>query len=482
MANHLINPEIFRAYDIRGVIDHTLTEEAVFLIGKAVGSKTMVSDGFQNLRSKQVIVGRDGRLSSPRLSNKLKEGIISTGCDVIDLGVVPTPVIYFAANILRIQSAVMLTGSHNPPDYNGLKIILSGQAIYGNQILELKNLIYNNAFIEATDSNYGKIINKNIINQYIKYIVNNIKLNLHAITANDAVDCRNIKVVVDCGNGAAAVVAENLFTSLGATCITLYGNVDGNFPNHHPDPSEPNNLVDLRQAVLDYKADLGIAFDGDGDRLGLIDNQGNIVWPDRYLMLFAKDILSLQSSAVIIYDVKCTNNLHDIITKYGGVPLMWKTGHSLIKAKMQETNALLAGEMSGHVFFKDRWFGFDDGLYTAARLLELLVKTRKTLAKMCADLPENYSTPELIIKSSETKKHHIMDSLMHIVKEDTAKVTTIDGLRLDFSDCWGLVRMSNTTPNLIARFEANNSSSFNKVKQIFKKYLLAIDANLLIPF
>lgn len=484
MNSNLINSEIFRAYDIRGIVDHSLTEESVFLIGKAIGTKTLLLINQQNLKSKQVVVGRDGRLSGIRLINKLIQGIISTGCDVIDIGLVPTPCLYFAASILDINSAVMITGSHNPPDYNGLKIILSGQAIHGDQILELKNLIDENKFITESSKQVGRVVNQNIINQYINYIVDNITNIKNNIS-------KKIKMVIDCGNGSAAVVAEKLFTALGIECITLYCEVDGNFPNHHPDPSDPRNLKDLQQTVLQHQADLGIAFDGDGDRLGVIDNQGNIIWPDRYLMLFAKDILlnhnlninnSKNKNPVIIYDVKSTNHLQDVITKAGGVPLMWKTGHSLIKAKMQETKALLAGEMSGHVFFKDRWFGFDDGLYTAARLLELIINSEKTLHAMCLELPENCSTPELTIKSSETQKRQIMKKLIDNVHEKMAKITTVDGLRLDFTDCWGLVRMSNTTPNLIARFEAVDLASLNKVKKIFKEYLLAIDANLVIPF
>ncbi len=483
MSNSLINPEIFRAYDIRGIVDETLTEESVFLIGKAVGSKTLLLSDRKNPTSQQVVVGRDGRLSGARLLDKLKQGIISTGCNVIDIGLIPTPVLYFAASVLHIDSAVMLTGSHNPPNYNGLKIILSSQAIYGEQILELKNLIIDNKLITALEKNLGKIIEQDMINQYINYIVNNI--NINHLTKNK--NFNNIKLVVDCGNGAAAVVAEKLFTALGVECITLYGTVDGNFPNHHPDPSDPKNLKDLIKTVLNKQADLGIAFDGDGDRLGLVDNKGNIIWPDRYLMLFAKDILEKNSNSkhqdpVIIYDIKSTNNLQQVIIKAGGIPLMWKTGHSLIKAKMQETKALLAGEMSGHVFFKDRWFGFDDGLYTGARLLELMFNSGETLESMCSELPENCSTPELAIESTETQKHQIMKKLINLVQEKTAKITTIDGLRLDFPDCWGLVRMSNTTPNLIARFEASNIVSLDRVKKIFKDYLLAIDANLVIPF
>lgn len=469
MNAHIINSEIFRAYDIRGIVDNSLTEESVFLIGKAVGTQTLL------LGDQQVVVARDGRLSGIRLINKLIQGIISTGCDVINIGLVPTPCLYFFASFWNINSAVMLTGSHNPPDYNGLKIILAGQAIYGDQIVALKNLITQNKFI-AFNNRTGNITEKDIIEQYINYIVNNINKNKIS---------KKIKMVIDCGNGAAGIVAEKLFTAMGVECISLYCDVDGNFPNHHPDPSDPKNLQDLQQAILKYQADLGIAFDGDGDRLGVIDNQGNIIWPDRYLMLFVKDILSKYNniqSPVIIYDVKSTNNLQDIITKAGGIPLMWKTGHSLIKAKMQETQALLAGEMSGHVFFKDRWFGFDDGLYAAARLLELIINSEKNLHTMCLELPENCSTPEITIKSNETQKHDIMKKLLDTVNEKMAKISTVDGLRLDFVDCWGLVRMSNTTPNLIARFEAIDLTSLNKVKKIFKDYLLAIDANLVVPF
>ena len=464
----MISAEIFRAYDIRGIVDQTLTEENVFLIGKAVAEKTLQNG------TKQIVVARDGRLSSPRLIAKLKQGIITTGCNVLDLGLVPTPILYFAASTLNIASAVMLTGSHNPSNYNGLKIILSGNAIYGDQILELKDLIISNKFRTVNSNNIGKIIENNIINKYINYIVNNINIDQSRI--------KKIKIVIDCGNGAASVVAEQLFSALGTNCIPLYCEIDGNFPNHHPDPGDPKNLKVLQQTVLDNAADLGIAFDGDGDRLGVIDNKGNLIWPDRYLMLFAKDILLKNKNAVIIYDVKSTNHLREVIQGSGGQPLMCKTGHSLIKAKMQETNALLAGEMSGHVFFKDRWFGFDDGLYTAARLIELIASSDKTLHSLCNSLPENFSTPELIIKSSEAAKHTIIEKLISIVHETTAQINTIDGLRLDFADCWGLVRSSNTTPNLIARFEAVDLVSLDKIKRIFKNYLLAIDASLSIPF
>lgn len=470
----MINSEIFRAYDIRGIVDYSLTEDAVFLIGKAIGEKTLLNN------NKQVVVARDGRLSSPRLIAKLKDGIISVGCNVLDIGLVPTPVLYFAASTLNILSAVMLTGSHNPPNYNGLKIILNGQAIYGEQILAIQDLIVNNQYRSIDMQHIGQSLEINIVDNYINYIVDNINLdNLKHCKQNFKQD---FKIVIDCGNGAAAVVAEKLFAALGVECIPLYCEVDGNFPNHHPDPGDPKNLVILQQTVLDNNADLGIAFDGDGDRLGVIDNKGNIIWPDRYLMLFAKDILLRNNNATIIYDVKSSNYLKDIIKQAGGQPLMWKTGHSLIKAKMQETKALLAGEMSGHVFFKDRWFGFDDGLYTGARLIELIVGSGKTLFDMCVSLPRTFATSELVIKSSEKTKHDIIDKLINLIKEQYTNISTVDGLRLEFDDCWGVVRSSNTTPSLIARFEANSLVSLDKIKKIFKDYLLTIDPSLLVPF
>ncbi len=485
VTDYNINPEIFRAYDIRGIVDDTLTEQDVFLIGQAIGTKTLLLAKFSNKLSKQVIIGRDGRLSGVRLINQLQQGIRSTGCDVVDLGLVPTPLVYFAVNLLNISSAIMLTGSHNPPNYNGLKIILASKAIYGAQILELQQIIVKQKFMQVNKDNLGKIIYKDIINEYINYISNNINIYRHRD--------KPIKLVIDCGNGVAGVVAEKLFTALGAKCITLYCEVDGNFPNHHPDPSIVENLQALQIAVLENSADLGIAFDGDGDRLGVIDHNANIICPDLYLMLFIKDLLNnyhhknpcnsdLNIAPVIIYDIKSTNNLEKFIENLGGIPLMWKTGHSLIKAKMEETGALLAGEMSGHMFFKDRGLGFDDALYTAARLLELIGNTKLSLYAMCVDLPRNISTPEIIISSTEIQKHIIIQKLIGIVDEKNAKITTIDGVRLDFKDCWGLIRMSNTTPNLIARFEGINTTALSKIQKIFKDYLLTIDANLALPF
>lgn len=459
----MISPEIFRAYDIRGIVDHTLTEETVFLIGQAIGEKTLLSS------QQQVIVARDGRLSSKRLSDKLNQGIISIGCSVLDVGLVPTPVLYFGAHTLNISSAVMVTGSHNPANYNGLKIMLEGKSLYGEQILDLKNVIINNKFKMA--DNIGETKETSLIDSYINYVVNNINLKNN-----------KLKIVIDCGNGAASVVAEKLFQALGVFFIPLYCTVDGNFPNHHPDPGNPNNLKKLQQTVIEQQADLGIAFDGDGDRLGVIDNKGNIVWPDKYLMLFAKDVLAKHPSATVIYDVKSSNYLKQIIQQAGGNPLLWKTGHSLIKAKMQETGALLAGEMSGHVFFKDKWLGFDDGLYAAARLIELIINSGTTLQNLCSTLPNTVATPELTINASEQSKFAIIDQLIKVAKQQFPNINTIDGLRLEFDDCWGVVRTSNTTPNLIARFEANSIVNLEKIKKIFKDALLAVDSSLLVPF
>lgn len=460
----MISSEIFRAYDIRGIVDHTLTEEIVFLLGQAIGEKTLLKAG------QQVVVARDGRLSSKRLSDKLNQGISSVGCSVLDLGLVPTPLLYFASSTLKIPSAVMLTGSHNPSNYNGLKIMLDGKSIYGDQILEFKNLIINNQF-KKVNNNFGAIKEINIIDSYINYVVNNINLKNN-----------KLKIVIDCGNGAASVVAEKLFQALGLCCIPLYCTVDGNFPNHHPDPGNPNNLKQLQRTVLDNQADLGIAFDGDGDRLGVIDNQGNIVWPDKYLMLFAKNVLANNLGATVIYDVKSSNYLKHIIQQAGGNPLMWKTGHSLIKAKMHETGAVLAGEMSGHIFFKDRWLGFDDGLYAAVRLIELIINSGTTLHNMCDTLPNTVATPEIAISFSEQSKFAIIDKLITVAKQKFTNIHTIDGLRLEFDDCWGVVRTSNTTPNLIARFEADSIVNLEKIKKIFKDALLAVDSSLLVPF
>lgn len=456
-----IAKEIFRAYDIRGVVDHTLTTDAVFNIGRAIGTKVL------SLQGNTVVIGRDGRLSGPKLSAQLKEGIISTGCNVVDVGLVPTPVLYFAAKHLQICSAVMLTGSHNPPNYNGLKIIINNITIYGAAIQELQQIIATTQFAHGQGS-YKEV---DICDAYVAKIRDTLKLQ------------RPLKVVVDCGNGVAGSLVPKLFTALGCEVIPLYCEVDGTFPNHHPDPSDPHNLVMLQQIVAEQQADIGLAFDGDGDRLGIIDNQGKIIWPDRALMFFAKDILAQNPGATIIYDVKCSRDVTAIIKQAGGVPLMWNTGHSLIKAKMRETNAILAAEMSGHIFFNDRWYGFDDALYTGARLLELLSKYNDSAAHIFESLPEAISTPELNIDVTEDSKFSIMRLLLQNADFKLPhEIISIDGMRVEFEHGWGLVRPSNTTPRLVVRFEATDNTYLTMIKDQFRAALLEIEPDLVLPF
>lgn len=456
-----INPEIFRAYDIRGIVDKTLTESAVYNIGRALGTKVLALGGTK------IVIGRDGRLSGERLAQQLAKGIMATGCSVVDIGMAPTPCLYFASFELQINSAVMLTGSHNPPDYNGLKIILNGITIYGAAIQELLYMIQREEFTKGT----GTYTQTSIIEKYIAAVVQNLKI------------AKRLKVVVDCGNGIPGIVVPQLFSELQCEVIALHCKVDGTFPNHHPDPSDPHNLQDLINSVHANKADIGLAFDGDGDRLGIVDNNGKIIWPDRALMLFAQKLLQNEPGATIIYDVKCSRDVEKIIQQAGGKPLMWNTGHSLIKAKMRETGALLAAEMSGHMFFKDRWYGFDDALYTGARLIEILSNTTESTAEIFAQLPEMVSTPELNIDVTETEKFAIMQRLltsMHFTQE--YKIITIDGMRVEFANGWGLVRPSNTTPKLVVRFEATSTDVLKEIQQQFKQALLQVAPDLIIPF
>lgn len=456
-----IAAEIFRAYDIRGVVDKTLTNDTVYSIGRALGSKVL------SLGGNSIVIGRDGRTSGPRLSTQLADGIRAAGCNVVDVGLVPTPVLYFAAAYLKIGSAVMLTGSHNPADYNGLKIIIDGTTIYGAAIQEIYQIITSQQF--STGS--GSYITENIIGDYIRAITDSLDIK------------RALKIVIDCGNGVPGIVAPRLLSNLGCSVIPLYCEVDGTFPNHHPDPSDPHNLEVLRQTVISQQADIGLAFDGDGDRLGIIDNTGKIIWPDRVLMLYAQQLLEKNPGATIIYDVKCSRDVETIIKNSGGVPLMWNTGHSLIKAKMRATGALLAGEMSGHVFFKDRWYGFDDALYAAARLIEILSHTTASAAEVFAGFPEQVCTPELSIAVTEQNKFTIMQDLINTAQfAQPHKVITIDGMRVEFADGWGLVRPSNTTPKLIVRFEAETTDALSNIQDQFRVALLNVAPELVLPF
>lgn len=447
-----IQSEIFRAYDIRGIVDVTLTTDAVYQIGRAFGSKVVKSKHGIN----KVIIGRDGRLSGQKLFDSLSQGITSTGCDVISIGQVPTPLLYYASKKLNIPSAIMITGSHNPANYNGLKMILDNKAIYEEQIQDLKNIIDRNEFSKGSGSTSSYSIDE----KYISDIENKIRIS------------KSMKVVVDAGNGISGAVAPKLLQRMGLDIIELFCEVDGNFPNHHPDPGDPNNLRDLIDSVVTNQADLGIAFDGDGDRLGIIDNTGKVIWPDRFLMAFAEDVLKEKPGATIIYDIKSTNNLEKIIKASGGNPIMYKTGHSLIKAKMRETNAALAGEMSGHVFFDHDWYGFDDALFACAKIIEIIVNSGKSASEFFANFPENHCTPEITVDVLEENKFEIVEKLKEIANFPNAKnISTIDGLRVDFEDSWGLIRCSNTTPKLILRFEGISEEALEKTKLVFESLL-----------
>ena len=452
----VVEPGIFRAYDIRGVVGRELSPAVAALIGQAIGS-AMQAQGLRD-----VVVGRDGRLSGPELAAGLIDGLRRAGCEVFDIGMAPTPVVYFAAYHLRAGSCVAITGSHNPPDYNGFKIVIGGETLHGPAITELYTRIAEGRLHQADAP--GGLQQREVIADYVQRIADDVQLD------------RPLKVVADAGNGVAGAVAPQLLEAIGAEVIPLYCEVDGEFPNHHPDPSEPHNLEDLVQMVRRFDADLGVAFDGDGDRLGVVTRDGKIVFADRLLMLFAADVLVRNPGALVIYDVKCSGKLSDYILRNGGSPMMWKTGHSLIKARMRETDAELAGEMSGHFFFKERWYGFDDGLYAAARLLEVLAQREEDPAEVLAELPDAVSTPELKVAVAEGTQHAQVALIVAAAQaEDSpfaaARLSTIDGLRADFNDGWGLVRASNTTPVLVLRFEADDEAALERIKALFREQL-----------
>lgn len=461
---HISCPEvpksIFRAYDIRGIIGESITPELIFTLGKAIGSAA------QEQGEQTIITARDGRLSGPRLVEALHKGLRESGCDVIDIGQVPSPVLYFATRYLDCRSGVVLTASHNPSNYNGLKIVLAGKSLSEGAIAELYQRIQANAF-KSGKGGYQQI---SVTEAYLNRITEDISL------------ARPLRVVMDCGNGVGGVIVPELLRRLGCEVIELFCEVDGRFPNHHPDPSVPENLKDLIASVRQHKADVGLALDGDGDRLGVVTHQGEIIWPDRQLMLYAIDVLSRNPGALIIYDIKSTGHLAKLIEKYGGRSLMWRTGHSIMKAKLEETGALLAGEMSGHIFFKERWYGFDDGLYTAARLLEIVAKSKKNISDLFAELPNSLNTPELKLSIAEDRKFAFIQTFQEHINFPGAKLSKIDGVRADFSEGWGLVRASNTGPYLTLRFEADNLAALKRIQMLFKNALLAIDPNLKLPF
>ncbi|WP_395790092.1 phosphomannomutase/phosphoglucomutase [Aquimonas sp.] len=456
-----VDRSIFRAYDIRGVVGKSLDEGVARLIGQAVGS-LMAETGLR-----EIVVGRDGRLSGPALSEALIEGLRAAGRDVIDIGMAPTPVVYFGAFQLNTGCCIALTGSHNPPDYNGFKIVVGGETLHGGAI---QNLYARIAEGRLTHGGGGGLQQFDILDDYVSRIGGDVQLE------------RRLRVVVDCGNGVAGVIAPAVLEAIGCEVEPLYCDVDGNFPNHHPDPSEPENLRDLTMMVKRLGFDLGIAFDGDGDRLGVVSADGENIFPDRLLMLFAQDVLSRNPGAAIIYDVKCTGHLAGHILRNGGSPIMWKTGHSLIKAKMRETEAELAGEMSGHFFFRERWFGFDDGIYAAARLLEILAADGREPVEVFAELPKGVSTPELKVHMEEGAHYAFMERFAAQAKFEGAKIATIDGIRADWQDGWGLVRCSNTTPCLVLRFDADNDVALSRMQETFRAQLLAVDAGLKLPF
>ena len=451
---------IFRAYDIRGVVPETLTAETAYWIGRAIGAESLAKG------EPHVSVGRDGRLSGPELVERLIQGVADSGCQVSDVGLVPTPALYYAANVLAGKSGVMLTGSHNPSNYNGFKIVIAGDTLANEQIQALHTRLKTNDLTWGE----GSIERVDILSRYAEVITRDIKL------------AKPLKVVVDCGNGAAGVIAPQLIEALGCEVIPLFCEVDGNFPNHHPDPGKPENLVDLIAKVKESNADVGLAFDGDGDRVGVVTNTGTMVFPDRLLMLFAQDVLERNPAAEVIFDVKCTRRLAPWIEACGGRPLMWKTGHSLIKKKMKETGALLAGEMSGHIFFKERWFGFDDGIYSAARLLEILSKRQATAEELFETFPNDISTPEINIDVTDESKFSIIEALHDAQWGEAAELTSIDGVRVDYPHGWGLVRASNTTPVLVLRFEADSAEQLSQIQQVFHDQLKAVAADLELPF
>jgi len=452
-----VKASAFKAYDIRGIVDEALDEAFAEHLGRAFGTEAI------RLGEKAVAVGRDGRVSGPALAAALIKGLASTGLDVVDLGPVTTPMLYYVAATRAkhgCRSGIMVTGSHNPKNYNGFKMVLAGRAIYGDEIQGLRRRIEAGDYLRAK----GRSATMDIGTEYLGRIVGDCRL------------ARPMKIVVDSGNGIAGASAPAILRALGCDVTELYSEVDGDFPNHHPDPSKPENLADLIATVRETGAELGLAFDGDGDRLGVVTNEGNIIYPDRQLMLFATDILKRKPGGTIIFDVKCTQRLAPLIRKAGGQPLMWKTGHSLVKAKLRETKAPIAGEMSGHIFFAERWYGFDDATYTAARLLEILSRSQNP-SKVLNALPSSFSTPELNVPCAEGEPKHVVEKLLDGAKTRFAgakEIITIDGLRVDYKDGFGLIRSSNTTPVLVMRFEGHTAAALHRIETDFMAALRAV--------
>ena len=460
MTNNSIQKNIFKAYDIRGIVKDSFTSEAVKLIGRSIGSEAL----SQNQKS--ICIGYDGRLSSPEIFEALTIGLLSTGINIIHIGLVTTPMLYFSTHTLESKSGIMITGSHNPPEYNGFKIVINNKALTTEEIQRIYQRIIEGKFLSGN----GNLTTKNIRSDYLKAIKKNIAIK------------RPIKIVIDCGNGAAGICAETLFRNLGVTVEGLFTEVDGNFPNHHPDPSNPKNLKDLQNNLAKTDNELGLAFDGDGDRLGVVTKSGEIIYPDRQLLLFSEWVLKENPGATIIFDVKSTRHLFKWINDKGGIPFIWKTGHSLIKAKMSEKKAILAGEMSGHIFFKDKWFGFDDGLYAGARLLEILSNFANPSAILEA-LPKGFSTPELNINLKEGEQHALIKKMQDdAIFPNALEINKIDGLRIEYHNGFGLMRASNTTPVIVLRFEANTKDNLTLIQEEFKAVLVRHIETNKIPF
>lgn len=455
-----VNSEIFRAYDIRGIVDKDLTEEITYFLGKAIGT-------YIQLQGRDsVVTARDGRISGDRLQHKFQEGVLSSGCNVLDIGKVPTPLLYFATFENGISDGVMMTGSHNPKNYNGLKIVLDKKSTTSEKIDEIKSIIFEERFRDGN----GKLSFLDIKEQYLAKIKEKIKIK------------KPLKICLDCGNGIGGVIAPEAFKLSGIELTELFTEVDGNFPNHHPDPSNPKNLVDLQNKVKETKSDLGIALDGDGDRVGLIDSDGEIIYPDKYMMLLVEDILSKHKKGSIVYDVKCSTNLEKIISDLNGTPVMSRTGHSYIKSKIIETDALLGGEMSGHIFFNDDWYGFDDAIYSALRIIEVISKKNILSNKIFKKYPSFFSTPEINISIPDQIKFKLIDKIKSHIKSTRFKYIDIDGIRLESETAWGLVRASNTSPNIVLRFEGQTEKDLLEIKNYFKTILSKIDNNLILNF
>jgi phosphomannomutase / phosphoglucomutase len=441
-----LSPTIFREYDIRGVVDQDLTEEAVHLVGKALGTRIREAGG------RKAAVGRDARLSGPRFASAMISALRLTGVDVLDLGIVPTPLTYFAAHTAGVDGICMITGSHNPPEYNGLKVGLGAATFHGEEIQALRRLAESGKLASGA----GSVRSYDVVTPYREYVRQNLRLGK-----------RKLRVVVDAGNGTGGVVAVPLFQSLGIDVVPLFVEMDGRFPNHHPDPTVEKNLEHLKAKVKDVAADVGIAYDGDADRVGAVDEKGNVLWGDQLMILFSRALLAEEPGAAIVAEVKCSFTLYDDIARRGGRAIMWKAGHSLIKAKMKEEKALLAGEMSGHIFFGHRWFGFDDGIYSSGRLLELLSHTDAPLSSLLADVPRTFSTPELRVDCPEDKKFEVVKRAQEFFRARYDAVT-VDGVRVVFPDGWGLVRASNTQPLLVLRFEAKTKPRLDEIQALVR--------------